>query len=189
MLRWAVVISILLLLSKLISSIFSFDFWLCLAGVTVVGYFVLNMVGKKYQNLIPTENANIQPAFDWPSVGHFDCEVVGESNYQAALKKLKGKVKDTRSLSPFKAFLIPENSNKYDKLAVRVDINGMTVGYLSKEDAREYRKLLKKKKISNLPTSCDAALTGGFVKNGGSLASIGVCLDIDIYGDNDDSDD
>lgn len=63
--------------------------------------------------------------------------VVGESNYQPAIREAcawKPGV-DTR----FECFaeLIPEPSNRYDPNAVRVDIDGACVGYLSRADAVE----------------------------------------------------
>lgn len=67
--------------------------------------------------------------------GDFDQPVVGESHYQPALRKLKA----SKTEPFFSAQLIPEDANPYDRNAVRVDIDGQTVGYLPKEDAREWR--------------------------------------------------
>ena len=66
----------------------------------------------------------------------------------------------------YKALLIPDNGNKYDDKAVRVDIEGMTVGHLSREDARSFRRRLGAKKLTGQITSCKAIVCGGGVRNG-----------------------
>lgn len=86
-------------------------------------------------------------------------EVVGESHYQGNIKRLS-------NLNDLIAYLIPEESNPHDKKAVRVDINKLTVGYLAKEDAREFRKKLTKNKLGTSITRCKASITGGGESNG-----------------------
>jgi HIRAN domain len=66
-----------------------------------------------------------------------DLDIVGESFYQAAIRVLW--------VGPNKTFagvLIPESTNSHDKNAVRVEVGGMLVGYLSRETAREYRNYM-----------------------------------------------
>ena len=71
--------------------------------------------------------------------GWFNVDVVGESNYVDNIRKIaRGK---TESFS--NATLVLEPSNRYDKNAVRVDISGLTVGYISKDEALNYHPLLK----------------------------------------------
>lgn len=60
--------------------------------------------------------------------------VVGESNYQDAIKRVTG---GPGWEGP--GFLVAEPKNKYDKNAVRVDIGGKTVGYLARELAEEFQ--------------------------------------------------
>jgi hypothetical protein len=67
---------------------------------------------------------------------------VGESFYQKALNKIcGGKGKDGHNEEVI-AVLICDNKNKYDSEAVRVDVDGKTVGHLSKSDAKLFRKHL-----------------------------------------------
>ena len=72
--------------------------------------------------------------------------VVGESHYQPALRAAAGGRTvargDFESAIPVQAVLIPEPSNRYDDHAVRVEVNGNTVGYLPREAAEEYQPVL-----------------------------------------------
>jgi HIRAN domain len=63
--------------------------------------------------------------------------VVGESNYQPAIRKACGWKPGTDTHFECFAELVPEPTNLHDPNAVRVDINGTCVGYLSRADAVE----------------------------------------------------
>lgn len=70
-------------------------------------------------------------------------EVVGEAYYRrelAALYKASGR----RPGEEFRteAVLVPEVGNAHDANAVRIDVEGHTVGFLAREDAVRYRPLL-----------------------------------------------
>jgi hypothetical protein len=99
-----------------------------------------------------------------------DLEVVGESNYQLDI----GKIINSANLM---AYLIPENNNPYDKNAVRIEINHLIVGYLDRDDAIQFRKLLKKRNLADNITSCKASITGGHKKNEVTL-DYGIELDL-----------
>lgn len=75
----------------------------------------------------------------WQGDGTFDQEVVGESHYQEALRKLAGGERRKHTT----AQLICESDNPHDKLSVRVEIGGQTIGHLSSNDARAHRALLQ----------------------------------------------
>lgn len=70
--------------------------------------------------------------------------VVGESHYQPALRAIVG----NRDAFGFEnavsatAVLVPEPRNRHDRNAVRVDIDGRTVGYIAREHAVRYQPLL-----------------------------------------------
>jgi hypothetical protein len=70
--------------------------------------------------------------------------VVGESHYQPALKAAVGRsaARGLADAVPVTAVLVPEPTNRYDRRAVRVDVNGRTVGYLAREDAARYQPAL-----------------------------------------------
>jgi hypothetical protein len=92
--------------------------------------------------------------------GEYAQEVVGESNYQTALRAIK-----STSEKPFhRARLIAEDDNPFDDQAVRVDVAGHTIGYLPRADARRWRQHQK-------PTTCDA-----YFADAGAGKPIGVWL-------------
>ena len=141
-------------------------------------YFVLAMISKSDDEEAREKTKAPDPIFHWPSIGDFEFEVVGESNYQDALKRIaQTRTKDLRE-EDFVALLIPEDDNKHDKSAVRVDIEGMTVGYMSRDDARKFRRRLAGKKMAGAVTSCDAMIGGGYERGDGTTAFYGVSLDI-----------
>lgn len=68
--------------------------------------------------------------------GEYAQEVVGESHYQNALKQFA----EQRFVT---AKLVYEDTNPHDDKAIKVTILGKTVGYLSRTDARTYRRKMK----------------------------------------------
>ncbi len=104
----------------------------------------------------------------------FETEVVGESHYQPNLLALCG-AKTRESVNKFfVAELVPEDSNPHDPKAVRVDIDGKTVGYLSRPDARTWRKLHRNdRKVRH-----NAVVRGGWDRGARDQGSFGVRLDI-----------
>ena len=76
--------------------------------------------------------------------GAFALAIVGESHYQEALEAICGPRSDEGEDRRLEARLVLEDDNPHDSMAVRVDIQGLTVGYLSREHARQYRNQLAK---------------------------------------------
>ena len=68
-------------------------------------------------------------------------DVVGESNYRKSFQHIAGKTRTGESQTYIA--LEREPNNRFDKNAVRVHVNGMTLGYLPREDAPEWSDLLK----------------------------------------------
>jgi hypothetical protein len=98
----------------------------------------------------------------------FGLAAVGESHYQPALRAVAGKGEVQHECQ---AELVLEDGNRYDALAVRVDVQGRTVAYLSRDDARKYRSQVKQ--YGNLRATCAAKIFGG-----GKGRSLGIWLDI-----------
>ena len=73
--------------------------------------------------------------------GGASLEVVGESFYQENLWRLAGgrRNPEERVRVPVLAVLVPEADNPYDPNSVAVWVNGLQVGYLSRDNARRYR--------------------------------------------------
>lgn len=84
----------------------------------------------------------------------FNFNIVGEYSYQENIYIVDGKLSyDGKA----KAVLIPEKNNPHDINAVKVEIFGLRVGYLAREDAVIYRQALGAKK-----GQCLAVLQGGY---------------------------
>ena len=145
--------------------------------IALIGFYA---IGKVKGVSISTRVSAIIPddIFHWEPTDYYDFEVVGESNYQSALKYLAGNHGKESAAIEYTAMLIPENNNRYDDKAIRVDIDDMTVGYLSREDARSFRRRLGARKLTNQATTCDAIIHGGFIKKNGERAYYGVSLAI-----------
>lgn len=99
--------------------------------------------------------------------GSFNQEVVGEAAYQEALRSVAGRGEVRHEC---RAVLATEDSNPHDSNAVAIFVDGKKVGYLSRSDAKRYRKKLA-------PTdafgTCPAVIVGG-----GDQRHLGIWLDI-----------
>jgi hypothetical protein len=110
--------------------------------------------------------------------GTYWVDIVGEASYQHALEKIcAGRTEDGHE-KVVTARLIHEDSNPYDNKAIRADIQGMTVGYLSRENARRYRKELKEAGYVGLTAECWAMIVGGWDRGAGDKGYFGVKLDL-----------
>lgn len=78
--------------------------------------------------------------------GSFSVEVVGESFHADAFAKLarRHKPTDLESEAFGDALLTLEPNNPHDPHAVSVSIEGLQVGYLSREVARDFRAAIKR---------------------------------------------
>ena len=102
--------------------------------------------------------------FHWPD-DQGTVPVYGTRHYQSALKELAGEHGNKRADVQVTAHLIPDPKNEHDDKAIRVDVNGKTVGHLSRDDARSFRRRLGAKKIGPVTTTCTARVWGGFDRN------------------------
>jgi len=114
--------------------------------------------------------------------GGYDLEVVGdgESNYQNKLKRICGGHTKEGHRKKVTAQLHYEDDNAYDKKAIRVDVNGGIVGYLSREDARLYRKKVKKAGQEGISISCNALIIGGKKTGVFTKTYFGVWIDLPL---------
>src|SRR5690606_6450194 len=97
-----------------------------------------------------------------PGPGTYDFDIVGESKYQDALESICGGRTEESAEHLAMAFLYLEDSNPYDNMAVRVEIDGLTVGYLSRDNARSYRAQLKQLGQERIVCRCNAKEGGGW---------------------------
>ena len=91
-------------------------------------------------------------------------EVVGESNYQDALERFAGPKTEQGVSFPCEVLLVSENDNPHDRMAVRVELDGLTVGYLAREDARDLRGLLAEEGLRGARVRSPAMIKGGWKK-------------------------
>ncbi len=113
-----------------------------------------------------------------PGPGTFNVEVVGEAQYQSALSKICGGKQPNGVQHRTQATLVLEDANTYDPQAVRVDISGQTVGYLSRKDARDYRRSIRQQGYPELTASCVAIINGGWDRGQDDQGHFGVRLDL-----------
>jgi hypothetical protein len=108
--------------------------------------------------------------------GRCDLAVVGESHYQTALTRIAGpQTPDGRRITCL-AVLYVEPKNQHDPNAVRVEIDGSTVGHVPREVAPALRHALAQGGIGpGGRAGCDAVIAGGRTGQ-----SYGVWLDIDV---------
>jgi len=124
-----------------------------------------------FSRLFGKPKARIAPRLDRFSVG-----IVGESHYEANLEAICGKRTAEGENRIVRATLILEDSNPHDSNAVRVDIDGKTVGYLRRAAAKRYRK----KFPGQNGAQCDANIRGGWKRKGDDVGNYGVWLDLPV---------
>lgn len=112
--------------------------------------------------------------------GLFEAPIVGESHYQGALERICGGRTRDGAEKYVDATLIQEDTNPHDPMAVRIDIHGLTVGYLSREDARSYRQRLEEAGHPDLIGVCAAVIRGGWDRGHGDKGHFGVWLDLPV---------
>lgn len=142
------------------------SYWWLVIPAILVAFYVFSSTKR------PTaEPGRIKPPPE--RLGSFLGEVVGESHYQQELDRIAGgKTRDGHELV-VEARLVLQDDNPHDSQAVQVCIGADLVGYLSRADARKFRK-------NAAPNTrvfrCRARIVGGW-KDGRSSGAYGVQLD------------
>jgi hypothetical protein len=110
--------------------------------------------------------------------GTYNVDVVGESHYQKALERICGGRTENSQRLVVEAFLVLEDDNPRDSKAVRISIQGKTVGYLDRETARSFRKQIAGIRMTGVAAKCSAIIVGGWDRGGGDRGHFGVKLDL-----------
>jgi hypothetical protein len=113
----------------------------------------------------------------------YPLQVVGESYHHDEIESLFGYIDVEEGVNDddFVAVLIPDNNNLNDPEAIRIEIEGNIVGYLSRPTAKIYRRKLEELGIPNEIGICSASIRGGFLqKETNEPAEFGIRLDIDL---------
>jgi len=106
--------------------------------------------------------------------GEFEFNIVGESHYQRVIESIVGGKTPDGAHKYCAALILPEPTNKYDKNAVVVTISQRTVGYLSRDDCKEFNMALKRAGYSY--AACEALVVGGWRRRNGDEGHFGVKL-------------
>ena len=110
----------------------------------------------------------------------FELENTGEENFQAALETICGPRHSRGENRTEMAFLLLEDKNRRDHTAVRVEIRGKQVGFLSPKAAILYRQHLIAKGMPRATGQCLAVIKGGWISSDGRKGLYGVWLDFPV---------
>lgn len=108
--------------------------------------------------------------------GRFPIKAVGEINYQVALLDITGGPNRNGYQMEMEAVLQREYDNPYDANAVVVEIKGLTVGYLPRDQAARVSSQMKRDGISG--ARCIARLIGGWPTKKNVAGHFGVRLGV-----------
>ncbi len=145
---------------------------LVILAIAVIAYFALR--GRF------GSNGSAYPSAQLPGPGTYEFDIVGESQYQDELEAICGGRTEDSAEHLTEAVLHLEDSNPHDNQAVRVAIGGNTVGYLSRKDARSYRKQLKQLGHERILCKCNAMVVGGWQRSRTDRGHFGVKLDLPV---------
>lgn len=110
----------------------------------------------------------------------FSLEIIKESHYQQHLKKICGGYTKEGNEHSEVASLHYASKQSDDKNAIRVVMRNKTVGYLSPEDSKRYRKRLKRLKQEGIIIECNAKICGGTKLSMFNKTSFEIWLDLSI---------
>ncbi|WP_180031649.1 hypothetical protein [Acinetobacter sp. YH12245] len=128
--------------------------------VGVVIWYVLKAKKAASETSINPNPNNISYTYD----------IVGEQAYQNNLKKIAGPKEEESKFFECYANVSSDPFNQYDKNAIKVEINGLTVGYISKVEAAKLAGRVINKTVP-------AVIDGGWLDDDGE-GSYGVKLAI-----------
>lgn len=106
--------------------------------------------------------------------GAFEFHVVGTSHHQAAIQGMCGGRTPEGVHHYCAALLAPQPNNPYDRHAVVVTIYGIEVGFLDREEAREFGGVLRSSGFAD--AACEALIVGGWDRGGHDWGYYGVRL-------------
>lgn len=138
---------------------------LVLVGLTGVKLILLALGAK------PTPALTIGEGME------YSLSVVGESFRQDALSRIVGGRTFDGVEHECDALLLPEPSNPRDRNAVRVEIEGEHVGYLSRADAAAMQPVLKRYERERRALTVPATIVGGWDRGAGDTGHFGVRLE------------
>lgn len=113
----------------------------------------------------------------------YPLHVVGESHYRENLEKVSNYLGEAEGINvdDFIARLYFEDESSHNsRTAVRVEIDGLTIGHLSTLTASIYRFRLEQLGLGRIVGECYASIRGGFARRDGEYTDFSVRLDLDL---------
>ena len=107
-------------------------------------------------------------------------EVAGERNYLANFERIFGKRDDDGIDENVDVLLVLEPNNPYDPNAVRVEIDGLTLGYLTRHSAPAFRAMLRSRYGAVDRAYAAGVVRGGWDRGHGDTGDFGVTLDVPL---------
>jgi hypothetical protein len=102
-------------------------------------------------------------------------EVVGESQYRAAIERAVGRRPEGHN-DIVDAMMVWEPTNRYDPNAIAVQMDGQTCGYLARADAKRYRPVMEWCQSEGFVPVVRGDVHGGFRQPDGTWADFGIRL-------------
>jgi hypothetical protein len=132
-----------------------------------------------FSSVIPKPQSSKKEIIYLSGDASYGMDITGEEDYQDALEDLCGP-RLPQGVNQFENALLVVTDNKTgsNKNAVRVEIQGKLVGYLSLEDTIRYRRYLNAKGKPKAHGQCRAVIKGGWVNSDGGKGPYYVALDI-----------
>lgn len=136
---------------------------------------ILSLLARLFTSREPVTDADC--TVHLAPTGRFDQAIVGESHYQDNLERICGPRKEEGENLVTDAVLTLEDDNPHDPKAVCVSIGGLTVGYLSRADARTFRSKRAPDPNAAKKAVCKAKIRGGWQRGPSDGGHYGVWLD------------
>jgi hypothetical protein len=113
-----------------------------------------------------------------PTIAQADAhDVVGEPNRQDDIERIAGgESDDGPRFRHHTAQLITEPSNPHDPTAVRVEIGGVLVGYIPRDETCRFLPLIADLQRQGRPATCAVDIVGGWDNGYGNEGHFGVVL-------------
>lgn len=146
---------------------------------------IMGLLDKLFGSSAPTQRSgsisrSAVKYLDLRGDGRYHVDVVGESRYLESFERTFGRRTADGIDEECDAELVLEDDNPVDDQAVRVEIKGSTIGYLSREHARTYRTWLGVRADAQPRARCRALVRGGWDRGAGDTGNYGVSLDTPI---------
>jgi hypothetical protein len=132
-----------------------------------------------FSSIVPKPQSSKKQVVYLSGDGSYAMDITGEGDHQAALEDLCGP-RLPQGVNQLETAWLVVNDNRTDsnKNAVRVEIRGGLVGFLSLEDTIRYRRYLNAKGMPKAQGQCRAVIKGGWVDSDGGKGPYYVALDI-----------